>query len=155
MERKLYRSRENRMLFGVCGGIGDYIGVDPTVIRLGMILIGFAGVGILFYIAAGLIIPEAPRRAPGESRGYGSGNNARSRREDEAFDPVAGAKPEVKPEAQPEVKPDIKPESPPAGHSEPEISPEPETGGTEPQDESVSILEQNEPTTKLNEEVQL
>ncbi len=150
MERKLYRSRENRMLFGVCGGIGDYIGVDPTVIRLGMILIGFAGVGILFYIAAGLIIPEEPRRAPGENRGYGSSNNAGSRREEETFDPVAGAKPEAKPE----VKPEVKPEDPPAGYSKSEIITEPEISGSETQDAANSVLEQIEPTTKSNEEVQ-
>jgi phage shock protein C len=50
MEKKLYRSRENRMLFGVCGGIGEYTGIDPTVIRLGMIFIGFTCMSAFCFI---------------------------------------------------------------------------------------------------------
>lgn len=99
MERRLYRSRENRMLFGVCGGIGDYTGIDPTVIRLGMIFIGFTCIGILFYIAAGLIIPEAPlnvRGGQGTGAGTGAGyNSGGSRPNEDAFEPVAGAKPDL------------------------------------------------------------
>ena len=97
MERKLYRSREDRMLFGVCGGIGEYANIDPTIIRLGMVLIGFTFVGFIFYIAAGLIIPEAPLieqggRAQNVKSSSGSGP---VRREEDIFDPVAGAKPEM------------------------------------------------------------
>ena len=58
MEKKLYRSRSNRMLFGVCGGLGEYIGIDPTIVRL---IFVFSGVGIGLYFIAALIIPEEPQ----------------------------------------------------------------------------------------------
>lgn len=58
MEKKLYRSDENKMLCGVCGGIGEYLGIDPTVIRLAWALLCLAaGVGILAYIVAAIIMP--------------------------------------------------------------------------------------------------
>ena len=60
-EKKLYRSRDNRMIAGVCGGIGEYFNVDPTLIRLAWALISvplaFFG-GIVAYIIAAVIIPE-------------------------------------------------------------------------------------------------
>ncbi len=60
--RKLYRSRKNRMLCGVCGGLGEYLGVDPTIVRLLWILFSLAyGAGILAYILACIVIPEKPR----------------------------------------------------------------------------------------------
>lgn len=56
--RKLFKSR-NRMLCGVCGGIGEYFNIDPTVIRLLWIIFSvFAGCGILAYIIAAIVIPE-------------------------------------------------------------------------------------------------
>lgn len=56
--RKLYKSR-NRMLCGVCGGIGEYLNLDPTVIRLLWIIFSFVGgCGILAYIIAAIVIPE-------------------------------------------------------------------------------------------------
>jgi phage shock protein PspC (stress-responsive transcriptional regulator) len=83
MTKKLYRSRDNRMVFGVCGGLGEYFDIDPTIVRLGMIFVGFTCVGILFYIGAGLIIPEEPVNNGGKSAAAGDG-----------FDPLAGAKPD-------------------------------------------------------------
>lgn len=56
--KKLYRSKKNRVIAGVCGGIGEYFEVDPTIIRLAWILFAFSGAGILAYIIAFLIIPE-------------------------------------------------------------------------------------------------
>lgn len=58
MEKKLYRSRNNRKICGVCGGIGEYINVDPTVIRLLWIFLGFFWVGIAAYILAIIVVPE-------------------------------------------------------------------------------------------------
>ncbi len=59
--KRLYRSTTNRMLGGVCGGIGEHINVDPTIIRLVLIIFTLAGgAGILFYIIAWLVIPERP-----------------------------------------------------------------------------------------------
>lgn len=56
--KKLYRSKNNRMICGVCGGIGEYLNVDPTVIRLLTILIGCSGAGIVAYIIAAVIMPD-------------------------------------------------------------------------------------------------
>lgn len=56
--RKLYKSR-NRMLCGVCGGIGEYFNIDPTIIRLLWIIFSvLGGCGILAYIIAAIVIPE-------------------------------------------------------------------------------------------------
>ena len=56
--KRLYRSRTNKVLCGVCGGIGEYLDVDPTVIRLLALLLGFTGTGLVAYIVAAIIIPE-------------------------------------------------------------------------------------------------
>ena len=59
-EKRLYRSRESRMLCGVCGGIAEYFNIDPTLIRLLFVLFGLSGSGILAYIIAAIIIPDSP-----------------------------------------------------------------------------------------------
>lgn len=56
--KKLVRSKSNRMICGVCGGIGEYLNVDPTIIRLLAVLLGFSGTGIIVYIAAAVIMPD-------------------------------------------------------------------------------------------------
>jgi phage shock protein PspC (stress-responsive transcriptional regulator) len=48
------------MLAGVCGGIAEYFGIDPTIVRLLCVLLGFSGTGIIAYIACAFIIPEKP-----------------------------------------------------------------------------------------------
>ncbi len=59
--KRLYRSRDNRILAGVCGGLGEYLGVDPVVVRLvWLILIIMGGSGILIYLLAWIIIPRQP-----------------------------------------------------------------------------------------------
>ena len=60
-QKRLYRSRENRMICGVCGGIADYFNVDPPLIRLGLVLLACTGSGILAYFIAAIIIPDQPR----------------------------------------------------------------------------------------------
>ena len=61
MERKLYKSNEDRMLDGVCGGIGEYFGVDSTLVRLALVLFcAMGGCGILAYLIAAIIIPRRP-----------------------------------------------------------------------------------------------
>lgn len=58
-QKKLFRSIDNRMVCGVCGGIGNYFNVDPTLIRLVWVLASiFGGSGLLVYIIAAVIIPE-------------------------------------------------------------------------------------------------
>ena len=58
--KKLYRSVANRWLGGVCGGIGEYFNVDPTVVRILYIIGTFLsmGFGLLLYIILWIIIPE-------------------------------------------------------------------------------------------------
>ena len=59
MNKKLYRSRSNRVIAGVCGGLAQYLGVDPTVVRLIMALVTVVGgMSLLVYLIAWLIIPE-------------------------------------------------------------------------------------------------
>ena len=61
MEKKLYKSNQNKMLDGVCGGIAEYFGIDPTVVRLIWALFSLmGGCGILAYIIAAIIIPRDP-----------------------------------------------------------------------------------------------
>jgi phage shock protein PspC (stress-responsive transcriptional regulator) len=61
--KKLYRSRKNRIIAGVCGGIGEYFKVDPIIIRLLWALFGLImGSGVILYILAWIIIPEEPKR---------------------------------------------------------------------------------------------
>lgn len=56
--KKLYRSSANRMLCGVCGGIGDYLNVDATLVRLVWAIFACSGAGILAYFVAAIIIPS-------------------------------------------------------------------------------------------------
>ncbi len=59
--KKLYRSRKERMIAGVCGGIAQYFEVDPTLIRILWVAVTFmGGAGILAYIICWIIVPEHP-----------------------------------------------------------------------------------------------
>ena len=62
--KKLYRSKSNRMIAGVCGGIGERTGIDPTIIRLvwavASILLWWGLGGIILYIVFAIIIPDEP-----------------------------------------------------------------------------------------------
>ena len=61
MERKLYRSKTDKKILGVCGGIAEYFGIDSTIVRLILVLaVIFAGVGLLAYLIAALIMPVKP-----------------------------------------------------------------------------------------------
>lgn len=65
--KRLYRSRKDQLLGGVCGGIAEYFGVDPSLVRIIAVLLVIAGGGaILAYVLAWLLIPEAPQEAPSE-----------------------------------------------------------------------------------------
>lgn len=62
MDKKLYRSNTDKKIAGVCAGLAEYFGFDPTIIRLAVAIFAlFAGTGILAYIIAALIIPEKPQ----------------------------------------------------------------------------------------------
>lgn len=56
--KKLHKSSANKMIAGVCGGIGEYFDIDPTLVRLGFVALSFlAGGGLMVYILAAIIIP--------------------------------------------------------------------------------------------------
>ena len=58
-QKKLTKSQTNRMLCGVCAGLAEYFGIDPTVVRLLWVILTFCGgSGIIAYIIAAIIIPE-------------------------------------------------------------------------------------------------
>ena len=57
--KRLYRSNTDRMIAGVCGGIGEYFNIDPVVIRLlWVVFCCLGGSGIIAYIIAAIIIPS-------------------------------------------------------------------------------------------------
>ncbi len=58
--RRLYRSRRDRMLAGVCGGIAEYLEIDPILVRLVFLALLFSGIGVLIYLVAWILIPEEP-----------------------------------------------------------------------------------------------
>lgn len=61
---RLYRSRTDRVLFGVAGGVADWLDQDPAVVRLAWaLLVVFGGAGLLLYIVAAIAIPEEPWEA--------------------------------------------------------------------------------------------
>ena len=61
MNERLYKSRDNRMVDVVCGGIAEYFGIDPTLVRLGWVVFcAMGGSGFLAYIIAAIIIPSHP-----------------------------------------------------------------------------------------------
>lgn len=71
--KRLYRSRINRQLQGVCGGLGEYFNVDPTLVRLIFIVLSLAGgPGLILYILLWVIMPEEPL---GEWDRYGKVKN--------------------------------------------------------------------------------
>ena len=55
--KKLYKSN-NRMICGVCAGLAEYLGIDPTVVRLLWAALGLTGTGILLYVIAAVVMPE-------------------------------------------------------------------------------------------------
>ena len=61
MNKRLYKSNDNRMIDGVCGGIAEYFDIYPTLVRLGWVMFcALGGSGILAYIIATVVIPRRP-----------------------------------------------------------------------------------------------
>ncbi|MDK2853729.1 MAG: phage shock protein [Thermococcaceae archaeon] len=71
VEKKLYRSRKNKIIFGVCGGLAEYFNVDPTIVRILFIILFLVSIGtaVLLYLLLALVMPEEP-----EERGETSGD---------------------------------------------------------------------------------
>jgi phage shock protein C len=63
--KRLYRSGKDRILGGICGGLGEHIDVDPSIIRLVWVIVTLLslGTGIIVYLAAWIIIPESPEES--------------------------------------------------------------------------------------------
>jgi phage shock protein C len=69
-ERRLFRSTSNRMIAGVCGGLGVYFNLDATLIRILVVLLAFAdGVGILLYVILWVVVPEEGTLSPRDASG--------------------------------------------------------------------------------------
>ena len=58
LRQKLYRSDTDKMICGVCGGLGEYFDIDPTIVRLLWAIFVCTGPGLFAYIAAAIIIPR-------------------------------------------------------------------------------------------------
>ena len=57
--KRLYKSRNNKMICGVCAGIADYFNIDPSIVRVLWAVLALAvGTGVLAYIACAIILPE-------------------------------------------------------------------------------------------------
>ncbi|HIS60262.1 MAG TPA: PspC domain-containing protein [Candidatus Faecousia faecipullorum] len=60
--KRLYKSTTNKMIDGVCGGVAEYLNLDPTVVRLVWVILAcMGGSGLVAYLIAMLIIPEKPK----------------------------------------------------------------------------------------------
>jgi len=59
--KRLLRSNTNRVIGGVCGGIGEYFTIDPVIARIIFVLTAIFGAGFLVYIILWIMMPEAPR----------------------------------------------------------------------------------------------
>jgi len=69
MAKRLYRSRNDYWMGGVCGGIAEYFNIDATLVRLGLIIFGaLGGSGFIAYIIAWCVIPEAPKNKSAKQR---------------------------------------------------------------------------------------
>jgi len=68
MTKRLYRSKDNHYIGGVCGGIAEYFNIDPTLVRLGLLVFALmGGSGVLAYIIAWCVIPEHPGYIDGDA----------------------------------------------------------------------------------------
>ncbi|HWQ48099.1 MAG TPA: PspC domain-containing protein [Methanosarcina sp.] len=61
MKKRLTKSNKERMLFGVCGGLGEYFGIDPTFIRLAFAALALQGIGIVLYIILAILMPSGEK----------------------------------------------------------------------------------------------
>lgn len=65
MARRLYRSQTEKMIGGVCGGLGEVLDIDPTIVRVVFVLLGLlGGHGVLLYIILWLIMPRQDQIKP-------------------------------------------------------------------------------------------
>jgi len=66
----MYRSRKERMIWGVAGGLAEYLDIDPVLVRIGFVLLTFAnGVGLLLYVLMAIVVPSEERMVSAEATG--------------------------------------------------------------------------------------
>jgi len=73
MNKKLYRSRRNAVIGGVCGGIGEYFDIDPVLVRIIWLFAIFSGVGVLAYVLCWVLIPQKPNSMGMDKKEYEDG----------------------------------------------------------------------------------
>ncbi|AFD07840.1 PspC domain-containing protein [Solitalea canadensis] len=62
MEKRLYRNTDNKVISGVCSGLGEYFNLDPTIVRIIFLILFFGlGTGVLIYIILWVVMPEKPK----------------------------------------------------------------------------------------------
>ncbi|MBI5466779.1 MAG: PspC domain-containing protein [Candidatus Kerfeldbacteria bacterium] len=90
--RRLYRSRTNRILCGVCGGLGEYFNIDPTLVRIIFLVASLGGgFGLILYIILWIIVPEhGQEQRPLEQRAQTAGEEMKDRAQKLAADVQAG-----------------------------------------------------------------
>jgi phage shock protein C len=89
-DKKLYRSRTNRYIAGVCGGLGDYFKMDPTLVRLIFVLAALVGWGtpVILYIVMAIIVPEEPGSGPIEPKVTSAGERVPTGAGGRSFEPA-------------------------------------------------------------------
>lgn len=60
--KQLYRTPDNKVIAGVCGGLGEYLNIDPTLVRIGFVLFALFGPGLVVYLILALVVQEKPPR---------------------------------------------------------------------------------------------
>ncbi len=89
MEKRLYKSSQNKVIAGVCGGIGEYFGIDPVIVRLiAVVFTLMGGSGIIAYIIAAIIVPGKIAAGGNTSAGasaYGDNYPEAPRRDGQRF----------------------------------------------------------------------
>lgn len=89
MAERLFRSRRKRVIGGVAGGLGDYLNVDPVIIRIMMVVLTLLnGIGVLIYIIMWIVIPEELRETNFETSGSSSQNPVNETTETSEAEPV-------------------------------------------------------------------
>ena len=115
MERKLYRSRSDRMVAGVCGGLAEYLSVDPTLVRVGTVLLGILtqGTVVIAYVIMAIVVPEEPVwAAPAVSPVVGGGVPMAESNEPHVQENGIPKAPDVTPGSQPASAPGSLPTTP-------------------------------------------
>lgn len=91
MSGRLERSRTDRVIGGVCGGLAEYLDIDATIVRVAMVILGTGGIGILIYFVLLVLMPNPGEAAPfvGGGAAYAAGSQATTPAPARVIDPAA------------------------------------------------------------------